>query len=295
MTRLIGADPAYNGHVIRSPWFITGFHKNKPASDTGNPIDINNESTYHKSIFYEPYAYTLAELREIIVYLKTLHGDKAIPVVDHGMNMQDHTNSMNVPDTNSRNVTIFNRTRRHAYTIAYQYSLANFDAFVDVLMAYASAQNIFHGKYSLPTYELRATCRSIAQFCLQENFKRPQRQHDHSSELQSLRARRRWGYNYETNKMKADAEGISKSTFYRRQAKAKKIEDARKRERCASAVIVNLIKKSSGHRRDANGRIVYTSVPVIPIKVFIPLIKKGYCHSQSLELADVTPRSTGPL
>lgn len=75
-TRLIGGDPAYDGHTIRSPWFITGFHKQRPWSDTGNLININKDCTYHRSVFYEPHDYTLGELREVIVYLKTLHGDK---------------------------------------------------------------------------------------------------------------------------------------------------------------------------------------------------------------------------
>ena len=296
LTRLLGADPSYNGHVIRSPWFITGFHKNKPASDTGNLIDINNESTYHRSVFYEPHAYTLAELRELIVYLKALHGEKLNhQTVGRDLETLLGTNNAKeqgaaIPlanDTNSRNVSIFNKTRHHAYKIAYQYSINNFDTFVNVLMAYASGQNCF--STPLPTYELRATCKSIAQFCLTKNFQQPRRQHDHSSALQSLRSRRRWGYNYETNAMKAAAEGISKSTLYRRQ----KLENARSRERRASSVIA-LMKKFSGDRRDADVRIVYKNQPVLPVPVFIPLIKKGYCHSQTLELADVMFESTGP-
>ncbi|MGO9399899.1 MAG: hypothetical protein ACLP19_18960 [Xanthobacteraceae bacterium] len=306
-THLIGGDPSYDGHTIRSPWFITGFHKQKPTSDTGNLIDINKECTYHKSTFYEPHEYSLDELRELIVYLKALHGDMNVhDHIDHSMNVHDHsmnhTNIHNHMDTNSRNVSIFNKTRKYAYPIAYRYSLNSFDAFVNVLMGYAFGQNSFSNKHPLPVYELRSTCRSIARFCL-KSFNQPQQQqrrcgsqrlYNHSSELQSLRACRRWGYNYTTNKMKADANGISESTYYRRLAKAKKIADAEHASASARVIVANLIKKSSGHRRDANGRIVYKTVPRTPINAFTPLIKKAYCHPQSLELADVTYESTGP-
>ena len=64
-----------------------------------------------------------------------------------------------------------------------------------------------------------------------------------------------------TKKEIAATEGVCVKTITRRQAKAKKIEDARKSERCASAVIVDLVKKPSGHHRDANGRIIYTNIP----------------------------------
>jgi Replicase family/Primase C terminal 1 (PriCT-1) len=279
LTRLIGADPTYNGHVIRSPWFITGFHKNKPASDTGNLINTNTSSTYHKSTFYQPHAYTLTELRELIVYLKTLHGENV-----SSPEIKVHPRAAVVPtasaDTNSRNVSIFNATRRHAYTIAHQYSRNSFDAFVDVLMAYASRHNSFSTKQPLPAYELRATCKSIAGFCLTKSFQRPRQRCDHSSELQSLRSRRRWGYNYETNKMKATANGISESTFYRRQ----RIENARKSERCARAIIGNLIKTFG----------VSKSVQSIPMDAYIPLIKKGYCHAYDGDCEQVANEARGP-
>ena len=285
-TYLIGGDPAYDGHTIRSPWFITGFHKNKPASDTRNLINTNTESTYHKSVFYEPHEYTIQELREIVADLKALHGDQ---VRENPAKMR--INSA-LPDVGikpekvgkkpSRNESILNTTRHYAYTIAYRYSINSFDAFVHELMGYASRQNYFSGKPPLPAYELRATCKSIAKFCVQKNFKRPCHQYDHSSELQSLRARRRWGYNYETNRMKATAEGISESTFYPRQTKKNRSDAAHAHARVASAHVENLFKSTS----------VYKDQSVTP--VFFPLIKKGYCHPQSVELMDVTYESTGP-
>jgi hypothetical protein len=91
--------------------------------------------------------------------------------------------------------------------------------------------------------------------------------------------------------MKAKAEGISESTVYRRQAKKRLMDAKHAHARVASAHVASLLNKGSGHRRDANGRIVYEDQPVLPISVFIPLIKKGYCH---LECETVTPRGTGP-
>jgi hypothetical protein len=119
----------------------------------------------------------------------------------------------------------------------------------------------------LPPGEIRAAARSVANFCVKNGFVKPSRRINSrtskgwTDEDRAYAHLVKYGPNYVTKKELAATEGVCTKTITRRQTKAKKIENARKSERCASAIIVNLVKKPSGHPRDANGRIINTSIP----------------------------------
>ena len=71
LSQLFGADPAFRNHVVRSPLYVAGWHRKNPTRTTSKKlINIDKESLWHHSIWYEPHALFLEELREIIGYLR---------------------------------------------------------------------------------------------------------------------------------------------------------------------------------------------------------------------------------
>jgi hypothetical protein len=76
LNRQFGGDPDYTRHVIRSPMYIQGWHRKNPLQ-RGSSTHINTNTTplWHHVKWYPPRAYSLAELRELIVFLQKLHGE----------------------------------------------------------------------------------------------------------------------------------------------------------------------------------------------------------------------------
>jgi Replicase family len=84
LSLLLGADPKFVNHVVRSPWYIAGHHRDNPNRTTSKKlIEVGKESLWHYSKWYEPKAYTLAELRELVAQLRELHSflGNAVPGV----------------------------------------------------------------------------------------------------------------------------------------------------------------------------------------------------------------------
>jgi hypothetical protein len=76
LNRLLGADPGYTNQDIRSPLYIAGWQRNAPERHySDRRIDTETHPLWHRSIWYEPRGYTLADLRDMIAYLKDLHGE----------------------------------------------------------------------------------------------------------------------------------------------------------------------------------------------------------------------------
>lgn len=71
---LVGADPAFVNHVIRSPLFIAGWHRRNPLqSSSCKKISLDDDSLFHFSKWYNPKAYTLDEMGAIADDLYKLH------------------------------------------------------------------------------------------------------------------------------------------------------------------------------------------------------------------------------
>jgi hypothetical protein len=278
ITKWIGGDPGYASFVIRGPAYIAGWHKDDPAKECGKYIDTTTESIWHETTWFEPHLYSLDELRELATFLKALHttatnpefvaalGERLItpPTPRQKRQPDDNTTAeAGIISKGERNVTIFDLMRHYAYPIAWRFN-NDTSALAQHLYEKFSRINADRCSPALPVCEIRASSYSVAKFCVTKGFVKPSR-HINSrtskgwtDEDRAYAHLIKYGPNYVTKKEIAATEGVCVRTITRRQAKAKKIEDARKRERCASAVIVNLVKK---HPRDANGRIIYTSIP----------------------------------
>jgi Primase C terminal 1 (PriCT-1) len=72
---LLGSDPEFKNHVVRSPMFIAGWHRKHPnrRTNSGVLIELGTESLYHQSIWYNPVAYSLDDLKALAEDLTELH------------------------------------------------------------------------------------------------------------------------------------------------------------------------------------------------------------------------------
>ena len=121
LSKYLGADPAFINHVVRSPMFIAGHHRNNPwrkppirknAAGQEIPpkkIKIEKESLWHHSTWYMPHAYSLTELREIIAYLRNEIGivipdeDTNKTLTDDDVGAIQQTNSEKKTPTSTHN------------------------------------------------------------------------------------------------------------------------------------------------------------------------------------------------
>jgi hypothetical protein len=72
---LFGSDPGFKNHVVRSPMYIAGHHRNNPFKLTSSKkrIEFGKESLYHKSIWYDAVSYSMSDLQSVIDEFKHLH------------------------------------------------------------------------------------------------------------------------------------------------------------------------------------------------------------------------------
>jgi hypothetical protein len=72
---LFGADPNCAGHVMRSPWYLAGMHRQHPERKVNSKrLSPEEDALFHYSKWYQPHAYTLGEMEAIARYLCELHG-----------------------------------------------------------------------------------------------------------------------------------------------------------------------------------------------------------------------------
>ncbi len=181
LNRQFGGDPDYTRHVIRSPMYIQGWHRKNPLQ-RGSSTHINTNTTppWHHVKWYPPRAYSLAELRELIVFLQKLHGENTeleqLPsnIEPEGLSHEPEECSPEIPDTNeddddsSPNCWLFNQTRIRCYPVAKKYR-DNRDGFLTYAVGIAYKLNAqLHEPVS--DRELAGICRSIVDWCLSAKF-----------------------------------------------------------------------------------------------------------------------------
>jgi hypothetical protein len=253
LCRLFGADPVFRNHVVRSPLFVAGHHRSNPTKMTTSRklIDIVNESLWHHSIWYEPHAYTLAELHEIVRYLDELH-ETNVADIRHG-NTTNTTNTAVVvaaaakdektPVTRNKTVSITISEQR-AYAARDPRSIAvgernNFIFSVTAMKCRASgvANRFRNNEFDnvanfmawvlpvilaindqlpepLSTAEVTATVGSVVKYCLSDRFRPLGRSSDEATYIAN---NFRWGPDYRSVGQQAKAAGLSRATWYRRQ------------------------------------------------------------------------------
>jgi hypothetical protein len=240
LSYLLGADPGFVNHVVRSPLFVAGWHRENPHKTTSRKrIDIDKESLWHHSIWYKPHAYTVAELRQFIADLKTGHYGQVPPlpgdsheretVASEEKQAFTRRGSGNRFDIDTqrqlartpacqikigrRNAWLFsNLSLNFCRSVAPSFRKTNdFAGFTDAALAKALALNDML-ESPLDETEVTATAKSIVGWCMSARFKPCGR----TSEEASFIAKLRWGPDHITVSAKAKKLGISRSTYYRR-------------------------------------------------------------------------------
>lgn len=231
LSRLLGADPQFRNHVVRSPMYIEGWHKNEPwRSSSTKLFNPEKEALWHYSIWYQPHLYTLSELKELIISLKTLHEKSGRRLI--ATNYSQHIiptqkrediivpkTKQSIPDVfhkGERNCSMFDLMRHYAYPQAYKFKDAG--SFAEHLYEKFSKVNIKRCAPSLPSSEIQATARSVANYCIMKGFKKP----SWTDEDRAYASLIKFGPNHVTNKTKVADKNFSLRTFYRYKAHARK-------------------------------------------------------------------------
>jgi hypothetical protein len=247
LTSLFGADPGFTNHVVRSPMYIAGHHRNDPLrSGSSKLINISKESLWHHAIWYQPRGYTLEELRGIVRYLQELHGiteclsadyhtdnvvvDIAKPIVSVKTAATRKTKNRPSPSyhrelaqtpaseihkghkTHGRNSWLFaNVSMNFGYVQAPKYrATKDFDGFVRDAMAYALELNSQLAS-PLSVNEVKDTVVSVVAYCMRDGFYQTK---PRTSAEACERVARRWN-GHVTTKTRASKLGISRATYYR--------------------------------------------------------------------------------
>ena len=240
LSELFGADPAFRNHVVRSPLYVAGWHRKNPTRTTSKKlINIDKESLWHHSIWYQPHAYSLVDLREIIVYLRNEIGivvpeaekkiattDKATSSSGSGMPSYcaDYRTLAKTPGSHikegMRNNWLFaNLSRNHCRhaDVAEKYRKTNDH---NGFMAYARdvAIDLHHrlrtepGQAPFTAIDVEWIVKSVVKYCMGPTFRAVGR----TTEEAIFANRLRWGFRYVTVAMKAKQLGFSRATYYRR-------------------------------------------------------------------------------
>jgi hypothetical protein len=158
--------------------YIMGWHRQDPMKHGSSAfIDTTRTPLWHHTTWYPPHAYTLSELRDLIVFLQKLHSD--IETVENNsepevLSHEPEECSPESPDTNeddddsSPNCWLFNQTRIRCYPVAKKYR-DNRDGFLTYAVGIASKLNAqLHEPVS--DREVAGICRSIVDWCLSAKF-----------------------------------------------------------------------------------------------------------------------------
>jgi hypothetical protein len=237
LSELLGADPAFRNHVVRSPLYVAGHHrKNLERTTSKKLINIDKESLWHHSIWYEPHAYSLAELREIIGYLRNEIGivvpeaEKKIATTYKATSSPTPTYSVDyrtlaktpgshIKEGNRNNWLFANLSLNHCRRadVSEKYRQTNdYNGF----MAYARdvATDLHHqlrtepGQAPFTIVDVEWIVKSVVKYCMGPTFRAVGR----TSEEAIFANRLRWGFRYVTVAMKAKQLGFSRATYYRR-------------------------------------------------------------------------------
>jgi Replicase family len=236
---LFGGDPRFANHVVRSPFYIAGHHRINPHQKTTSrkQIDVDGDSLFHYSKWYDPHPYTLTELWGIVRYLEELRGTSisespAADAIKTPETKAYRTNGNRLPINQQsayscrdpasvivgeRNVFIFScaavKCRRIAGTFrnsGYDYSQRYQDFMTRVLPGLLE----LNGKLTSPLddKEVRASTASAVRYCLSDRYRPLGRT---SEEATFINVHFRWK-NHISIEKKARAMGISRRTYYRR-------------------------------------------------------------------------------
>ena len=243
----IGADPGYNGYTMRGPLFVPGQHKNQKPSKTVSVYrqedgKIIPNSLYHKSVWYEPHAYTLAELQQFVDYLNANTTNEVdIAVADTTVNetpakaqKKKKLTGCGVDFKRQLELAAIHPSEVHEEENNYLFSdiainfarvqvgkykrANNFDGFYKAALEYATARNALY-RYPEPTNQVKSTTRSVITYYFNKHrLAVPRNPHGKyytfNSETASIASRHyRWGVDYVSQAKQAAAAGIPLSTF----------------------------------------------------------------------------------
>lgn len=311
----IGGDPGYAGFTIRGPAYIAGWHKDNPTRECGNYIDTVTQSLWHETTWYEPHLYTLDELRELAKFLKSLHapttnqefvaalGETPTSKKKTVYNNENDVHSLGRPTVDKkvaniipdgeRNVSMFDLMRQYAYRNAWRFN-NDTSALAKHLFEKFSSINTQRCSPPLPACAIRATSYSVAKFCIMKGFKKPTRKTSkgYTDEDRAYAHLIKYGPNHVTQKEIAATEKVCVRTIIRRNKKSKEAAARLLRRQALSS----FVKRSNGPQRNANGRIIYTSIP--PLKPWDRSSSTGSfinreddsCHDPLMALACTTAR-----
>lgn len=242
LSHLLGGDPRFCNHVVRSPFYIAGHHRNNPDRKTNSRkrIDADDESLFHYSKWYEPHAYTLVELWGIVRYLEELHGlpvdeSPAVETIEAAKttgpsDYRPNGNRLPISEqlaysgrepgsvvVGERNIFIFSsaavKCRRIAGTFrknGTDYSRRYQDFMANVLPGILELNGTLANP--LDDKEVRASTASAVRYCLSDRYRPLGRT---SEEATFINLNFRWK-NHTSVEKKARAMGISRRTYYRR-------------------------------------------------------------------------------
>jgi replicase family protein len=244
LSLLFGGDPMFGNHVVRSPFYIAGHHRINPDQRTTSrkQIDVDAESLFHYSKWYDPHPYTLAELWGIVGYLEELHGTPVaespavetvyaakttttptdyrpngnrLPINEQLAHSRREPTSVIVGE---RNVFIFScaavKSRRIAGTFRNNRDDDYSQRYQGFMAAVLPGILELNGKLTNPLddKEVQASTASAVRYCLSDRYRPLGRT---SEEATFINLNFRWK-NHTSAETKARAMGISRRTYYRR-------------------------------------------------------------------------------
>ena len=298
---LFGGDPRFGNHVVRSPFFIAGHHRNHPdaATRSRKRIDVENDSLFHYSIWYQPHGYSLADLRELVRYLEELHGPNAPatpaelstpagsdPKTYAGPNgnrlpiSQQLSYAGRDPRTvavGERNVFIFScaavKCRRMA--TRFRDRAGDYAGFMAAVLPGLLETNARLGS-PLDEKEVRNSVSSAVRYCLSDRYRPLGRI---SAEARFISLNFRWKFHVSVAD-KAKAMGISVSTFYRR-GYHKKHDLVASRVRAARSHPELLVSGAVVHRPNTYGGLFPRKKKVVALVngVYLPQTTTHERHS----------------
>jgi hypothetical protein len=245
---LFGADKGFTNHVIRSPLYIAGHHKDDPKRKTTTTyrFAVGEEALYHHSTWYNPDCYTLDDLRQLASELKELHvrflGNEErlaqlrpqyFPSLSSAVEYTRTSRRFAVHEpritraqalainprtvgVGERNDAVFNYLRfkgGHPHARKFKPS-SNINGFESFLMPIAQEFNS-RIPTPLPESDIRTIVRSVAKWCLSDKFRGGGRT---SEEARFINFHYRWK-DHKSAAQEAREHNVSKETIYRRRKK----------------------------------------------------------------------------
>jgi len=241
LSLLLGSDPRFRNHVVRSPMFVAGWHRKNPnRTRSKTRIELGKDSLYHHSIWYEPTVYSLGELKALATDLRSLHvgflGNEQVleelkpkseasatvqdlVTAEHKRPHIDRRAALEIDPTalvvGERNDSLFNYIRYKAYDIAHKFRQRS-DS--EGILSYLGPIALeFNAKEPIPQSETEvlATVRSVAKFCLSSKFNLTSKR---AIQLNDIR----W-YGHLPAWKEAEELGVSVSTIKRRRSNQKEL------------------------------------------------------------------------